>query len=84
MTLDSLVSELKKYPGITRKKAISEVIRFFPNISENNTVLASYGEDAAVISFHDDDVLLLAADGIMESLMKSSPYRLDTLLCLLI
>ncbi len=74
MTLDSLVSELKKYPGITRKKAISEVIRFFPNISENNTVLASYGEDAAVISFHDDDVLLLAADGIMESLMKSSPY----------
>lgn len=72
MNVQSLVADLKKYPGITRKKTISDVIGFFPSISHPE-VLAAYGEDAAVIA-HNDDVLLLAADGIMESLMKSNPY----------
>lgn len=72
MNLGSLVSELRMYPGVTRKRTISEVIRFFPNMSLDN-VLASYGEDAAVIALN-DDVLLLAADGIMEALMRSNPY----------
>jgi len=73
MTLESLVDEIRKYPGITRKRTISEVIRFFPSISQVN-VLASYGEDAAVINYNEANVLLLAADGIMEPLMKSNPY----------
>ncbi len=73
MNLDVLVSEFRNYPGITRKKTISEVIRFFPNLAGTN-VLASFGEDSAVIEFNDDSVLLLAADGIMEPLMKANPY----------
>lgn len=72
MDLLSLVDGIRSYPGVTRKKTISEVIRFFPLIPQDN-VLAAYGDDAAVIAFN-DDVLLLAADGIMESLMKSNPY----------
>jgi putative methanogenesis marker protein 2 len=72
MDLQALADGIRKYPGVTRKKTISEVIRFFPQIPQSN-VLAAYGDDAAVIGF-DDDVLLLAADGIMESLMKSNPY----------
>ena len=73
MNLDVLVSEFRNYPGITRKKTISEVIRFFPSLPDTN-VLASFGEDSAVIEFNNDSVLLLAADGIMEPLMKASPY----------
>ncbi|MBI0584032.1 MAG: methanogenesis marker 2 protein [Methanomassiliicoccus sp.] len=73
MDLHGLVDGLRNYPGITRKKTISEVISFFPLIPHDN-VLAAYGEDAAVIKFN-DDVLLLAADGIMESLMKTNPYQ---------
>lgn len=72
MDLQALVDGLRNYPGITRKRTISEVISFFPLIPNKN-VLAAYGEDAAVIKFN-DDVLLLAADGIMESLMKAAPF----------
>ncbi len=73
MNLDVLVAEFRNYPGITRKRAISEVIRFFPSLP-GTKVLASFGEDTAVIEFKNDSVLLLAADGIMEPLMKASPY----------
>lgn len=72
MNLEALVSDIRGYPGVTRKRTISEVIRFFPNLP-TGSVIASYGEDAAVIAFN-DDVLLLAADGIMEALMRAQPY----------
>jgi putative methanogenesis marker protein 2 len=72
MSLEALVKDLRSYPGITRKRTISEVLSFFPKTSEGK-VLAAYGEDAAVIE-HGGSVLLLAADGIMESLMRSNPW----------
>ncbi len=72
MKLNDLVSDLKGYPGITRKKSISSVINFFPKVSSSK-VLASYGEDAAVLE-HNGEALLLAADGIMPPLMKANPF----------
>ncbi|MEM0449614.1 MAG: methanogenesis marker 2 protein [Methanomassiliicoccales archaeon] len=72
MDLEALVNDLRSYPGILRKKTISDVLSFFPKTSQNR-VLAAYGEDAAVIE-HKGSVLLLAADGIMESLMKANPW----------
>lgn len=72
MNLRTLVRELREYPGITRKHKILAVMNFIPNVGHNK-ILASYGEDAAVIDY-DDSALLLAADGIMESLMKAHPY----------
>jgi len=72
MDLEALVSDIRAYPGITRKRLISGVINFFPKVYQAN-VLASYGDDAAVIEFG-GSVLLLAADGIMEPLMKTNPY----------
>jgi putative methanogenesis marker protein 2 len=73
MNLGTLVSEIRSHPGVTRKAPISDVISFFPNMSADH-VLASYGEDAAVVA-HNDDALLLAADGIMESLLKANPFN---------
>lgn len=72
MNLDTLVSDIRSHPGVTRKGTISEVISFFPNLPIDN-ILASYGEDAAVIALN-DEALLLAADGIMESLLKTNPF----------
>ncbi|MCQ5376280.1 MAG: methanogenesis marker 2 protein [Methanomassiliicoccales archaeon] len=72
MNLEALISDIRKHPGITRKRTISDVLHFFPKIDQKN-ILASWGEDAAVIEFG-DSVLLLAADGIMEPLMKTNPY----------
>ena len=72
MDLDALVRSIRNHPGVIRKKSISEVVHFMPLIGHDK-ILASYGEDCAVLEFN-DSVLLLAADGIMEPLMKTSPY----------
>jgi len=72
MKLEALVSEIRSHPGVTRKKAISEVLHFF-SYTHFDSVLASYGEDCAVLDYG-ESVLLLAADGIMESLMKANPF----------
>jgi putative methanogenesis marker protein 2 len=72
MSLKALVDDIRQFPGVTRKHTISEVINFFPKYSHAK-ILASYGEDAAVIEW-DDKVLLLSADGIMQPLMKANPF----------
>ena len=87
LELKSLIKELKNYLGITRKHTIADVVKAFPKLAAfgiNETVgmgvevIADFGEDAAVIALsdnpQDDGVLLLAADGIMSSLMDADPY----------
>lgn len=72
MELNDLVESLRNFPGVTRKKSISSVINFFPKQAYSK-VLASYGEDAAVVE-QDGKLLLLAADGIMPALMRANPF----------
>jgi putative methanogenesis marker protein 2 len=72
MDLKPIVKEIKSYPGITRKRIISDVIKYFPIPQEGN-VIEAFGEDAAVLD-HGEDALLLAADGIMEDLMNKNAF----------
>lgn len=72
MNLEQIVREIRSYPGVTRKKIISDVVKFFP-ISDDNKLIAAFGEDAAVID-HGEDALLLAGDGIMEDLMEKNAF----------
>jgi len=72
MDLETLVSAIREFPGITRKNTVHEVVRFLPTSSFTN-VVASEGEDAAAIGYG-DDCILFAADGIMESLVKADPF----------
>jgi len=70
MNIESLAAELRGFVGITRKKAIGDLVQYFPISSDR--IVASFGEDAAVI---DDgpEVMLLAADGIWSKLMEADP-----------
>ena len=70
MNLESLAAELRGFVGITRKKQIGDLMQFFPIESER--IIASFGEDAAVID-DGDEVMLLAADGIWSRLMEADP-----------
>ena len=72
MDLEHIVREIRSYPGVTRKRIISDVIKYFPIPKEGN-IITAFGEDAAVIE-HGEDVLLLAADGIMEDLMNKNAF----------
>jgi putative methanogenesis marker protein 2 len=72
MDLDAIVSAIRGFSGITRKNKVHEIVHFLPTSSFNN-VIASEGEDAAAIVYG-DDCILFAADGIMESLVKTDPF----------
>jgi len=68
MKIESLASELRGFVGITRKKAIGDLVGHFP--VESDLIIASFGEDAAVID-DGDEVMLLAADGIWSRLLEA-------------
>jgi putative methanogenesis marker protein 2 len=70
MNLESLAAELRGFVGVTRKKQIGDLISYFPVESER--IIASFGEDAAVID-DGEEVMLLAADGIWSRLMEVDP-----------
>jgi putative methanogenesis marker protein 2 len=83
--LAALVDAVRTYPGVTRKNPIKGVVDHMPRVvpgsaepdSRQGRVLADYGEDSAVIAMDDDpdgEVLLVAADGIMATLLEANPY----------
>jgi len=62
---------VREYEGVKRKRAIGEMVRAIRTDAPG--VIASFGEDAAVIE-HGEEALLLAADGIWSRLMEADPY----------
>jgi len=62
---------VREYEGVKRKHAIGEMVKALRIDAPH--VVASFGEDAAVIE-HNGEALLLAADGIWSRLMEADPY----------
>ncbi|AGI47894.1 putative methanogenesis marker protein 2 [Thermoplasmatales archaeon BRNA1] len=73
MAVHDVVEAVRNFPGVTRKAKIHEVVDLLP-VSKFPNVIASEGEDAAVIETQEGICTLFAADGIMESLVNSDPY----------
>jgi putative methanogenesis marker protein 2 len=69
---DTVAQAVREYEGVTRKKVIGDMIRSLR--MANPDVVASFGEDAAVIRHNAEDALLLAADGIWSKLMEADPF----------
>jgi uncharacterized protein len=68
MKLDELAQSLRDFEGVTRKRAIGSLVKWFDaDLSTGN-----FGEDAAVIE-RGDESLLIAADGIWSKLMDADP-----------
>ncbi len=72
MSVREMADAIRTFPGVTRKNKIHEIVDLSPT-SGFPQVYAAEGEDAAVLDVGDQFVLF-AADGIMESLMKTDPY----------
>ncbi len=71
MELAGIVRAVRSYRGVVRKAPIESVARsLLPEPS--GVVLAARGEDSAAIR-HGKDVLLLAADGIVQDLVDKDP-----------
>ncbi|MEI8331523.1 MAG: methanogenesis marker 2 protein [Methanomicrobiales archaeon] len=68
---ESIAKVVREYEGVRRKHTIGEMVRALKIDAPH--VVASFGEDAAVID-HNGEALLLAADGIWSKLMEADPY----------
>jgi putative methanogenesis marker protein 2 len=85
LNLDALVEAVRNYPGVTRKHPIADIVSQIPRVMPglagptafHGRILADFGEDSAVVALDDDpdgEVLLVAADGIMASLLEADAY----------
>jgi len=70
--LEEVVKRIREYKGVVRKGPVSSVAMTLLPVGDE-VILASHGEDAAVIKCG-REILLMAADGIMEDLVKRNPY----------
>ena len=68
---EQIAHTIRTYDGVRRKKEIGAMVRDLH--IDSQAVIASFGEDAAVIK-NGSDALLLAADGIWSKLMDADPY----------
>ena len=73
MDLSALIAKIRNYPGLTRKQPIREVFQKLILEQSFGPQLPNYGDDAAVIPWK-GEYLLLAADGIMPQLLINEPY----------
>lgn len=73
LSLPQLVKDIRRYGGLQRKRPIGEVFTRLVLQYQNGPHLPNYGDDAAVIPWG-DQFLLLAADGIMTRLLINEPY----------
>ncbi|MDD1725106.1 MAG: methanogenesis marker 2 protein [Methanospirillum sp.] len=68
---ETIAQAVRMYDGVRRKSEIGAMVR---NLRiDSPSVVASFGEDAAVIE-NRGEALLLAADGIWSKLMDADPY----------
>ncbi len=68
---EQIAHAVRSYDGVRRKHEIGAMVRDLQ--IDSHAVVASFGEDAAVIR-NGSDALLLAADGIWNRLMQADPY----------
>lgn len=68
---EEIAAAVRDYDGVTRKRAIGEIINSLRIVTPN--VPVSFGDDAALIQ-NGDTGLLLAADGIWSRLLDADPY----------
>lgn len=75
MDFGEIVESIRTFKGVTRKHSIAEVrekLKDVYNISGN--VYLAFGDDAAAIDIGNNQLMLLATDGIWGSLMQIDPW----------
>lgn len=71
--MKDIVARIRNYPGVLRKQPIQQVVDLLSQTLRFGNQLPSYGDDAAIIPWG-DEYLLVAADGMMTGLLVNEPY----------
>ena len=70
-----LVKAIQEFEGVTRKNSIDNVISLLNEAyNVSGDVVIDIGDDASAIDIGNNQVILMAADGIWGQLMNINPY----------
>ena len=75
MDLKSLVKSIREFEGVSRKSSIDNVISLLKeSYNVSGDVVIDIGDDASAIDIGNNQVVLVAADGIWGQIMNINPY----------
>ena len=75
MDFENLVKSIQEFEGVSRKSSINNVISLLSEAyNVSGDVVIDIGDDASAIDIGNNQVLLLAADGIWGQIMNVNPY----------
>lgn len=74
MNLNTIIDSISNFEGITRKNLIKDVTSMLQDsYNINGRTILGFGDDASGINIGNDQLLLLAADGMWGKLMDADP-----------
>ena len=75
MDFKNLVKEIQEFKGVSRKSSINNVISLLEeSYNVSGDVVIDIGDDASAIDIGNNQVMLIAADGIWGDIMNVNPY----------
>ena len=75
MNFKELMKEIQEFEGVTRKNDIERVINLISDsYNVSGEVVIDIGDDASAIDIGNNQVILIAADGIWGQIMNVNPY----------
>ncbi|MHC1599740.1 MAG: methanogenesis marker 2 protein [Candidatus Methanospirareceae archaeon] len=73
--LESLAVAMRNFEGVKRKRAINSLVKRLGDSDKvGSRTIIGFGEDAAVLRVDDDNLILLAVDGIWGKLLNADPW----------
>ena len=75
MDFQNLVKSIQEFEGVSRKSSINNVISVLKeSYNVSGDVVIDIGDDASAIDIGDNQVILIAADGIWGQILDVNPY----------
>ena len=75
MDFKQLIREIQEFKGVSRKSSIDNVISLLKeSYNVSGDVVIDIGDDASAIDIGNNQVILIAADGIWGDIMNVNPY----------
>lgn len=75
LDFENLVKEIQEFEGVSRKSSIDNVINLLSEAyNVSGDVIIDIGDDASAVDIGNNQVILVAADGIWGQIMNVNPY----------
>ena len=75
LDFEKLIKEVQEFEGVSRKSSIDNVVNLLSDAyNVSGDVIIDIGDDASAVDIGNNQVVLIAADGIWGQIMNVNPY----------